>query len=203
MRGRNITGIFMLILLAGAFYFLGRKSASNNNNVSVIQNVALIKEIAELSALSVSGTTTLKITNREEDNGYWNKFKNYFVENTLQITLPYDAKYGIDMSNQKVVIDTKAGTAKIYLSKSKLLSLQLRMDKLETMTQSGLLASASIADLVKAEKKLYSEALKQLENDPKYIKLAEEHITFILSKYYEPLGLKVNCVFGENVGTLQ
>ncbi len=188
--------IFLIILVAAAFYFLGKKNGSNTTKVDVVQNVELIKKIAELSALNVSGNTTLKITNALDDGGYWNKFKNYFVENTLQITLPYDAKYGVDMSNQKVIINTKDSTAIIYLPSCKLLSLQLRLDKLETMTQSGLLAGASVADLVKAEKKLYTEALTSLQNEQKYIKIAEEHISFILGKYYQPLGLKVKCVYG-------
>ncbi len=195
--------IFLVLLVAASFYFLGRKNGSNTTKINVVQNVEMIKEIAELSALNVSGNTTLKITNAADDGGYWNKFKNYFVENTLQITLPYDAKFGVDMSRQKVTINTKDSNAIIYLPKCKLLSLQLRMDKLETMTQSGILAGASIADLVKAEKKLYTEALAGLQNNSKYIALAETHISVILSKYYEPLGLKVKCVFADAANQVQ
>ena len=75
--------------------------------------------------------------------------------------------------------------------------MQLKLDKMETMTQTGMFASASMDDLVKAQKQLYAQALNQLEIDPKNIKLAEEHINNILTNYYNPLGYKVNCVFEE------
>ncbi len=187
--------IFLVVLVAGAFYFLGKKSGSNNATISMVENVDMIKQIAELSALDVAGTLNLKVSNKGEESGTWDKFKNYFAENTLQVNLPYDAKYGVDMSNQKLTIDTKAATATITLPHCKLMSLQVKIDKMETMTQTGLFASASMNDLVKAQKQLYTQALAKLENDSNYIKLAEQHITEIINNYYKPLGYKVNCVF--------
>ncbi len=190
--------IFLVLLIAAAFYFLGKKNGRNDATTTMIQNVEVIKQIAELAALNVNGTMNMKISNKGDEEGAWAKFKNYFAENTLQVNLPYEAKFGVDMSNQKMTIDTKAATVKIMLPACKLMSLQLKMDKMETMTQTGLFASASMNDLVKAQKQLYTQALKQLENDPKYLKLSEEHITSILTNYYKPLGYKVTCVFGVN-----
>ncbi|MDB5202468.1 MAG: hypothetical protein JWQ27_1877 [Ferruginibacter sp.] len=196
MRSNKLL-IFLVLLIAVAFYFLGRSNGSNQTKMSVVQNVDLIKEIAELGALEVSGTTNLKMTNRDADESSWKKFKSYFVENTLQLSVPYDAKYGVDMSNQDLTVDTKAGTATIHLPAVKLLSLQLSLDKMDMMSQTGLLYSASMNDLLKAQKQLYIEALKSLENDQRHIKPAEEHIRFIMEKYYAPLGLKVTCIFGQ------
>ena len=188
--------IFLILLVATAFYFLGKKNGSADAKVTMIENVEMIKQIAELAALDVTGNLNLKVSNKGEENGAWSKFKNYFAENTLQVNLPYEAKYGVDMSNQKMSIDTKAETVNISLPNCKLMSLQLKMDKMETMTQTGLFANATMDDLVKAQKQLYTQALQQLENDPKFLKLAEEHIATILTNYYKPLGYKVNCVFG-------
>ena len=188
--------IFLILLVATAFYFLGKKNGSADAKVTMIENVEMIKQIAELAALDVTGNLNLKVSNKGEENGTWSKFKNYFAENTLQVNLPYEAKYGVDMSNQKMSIDTKAETVNISLPNCKLMSLQLKMDKMETMTQTGLFASATMNDLVKAQKQLYTQALQQLENNPKFLKLAEEHIATILTNYYKPLGYKVNCVFG-------
>jgi Protein of unknown function (DUF4230) len=187
--------IFLVLLVAGAFYFLGKKNGSSDAKITMVENVEMIKQIAELSALNISGNLNLKVSNKGEESGVWDKFKNYFAENTLQVNLPYDAKYGVDMSSQKMTIDTKAATATITLPHCKLMSLQVKMDKMETMAQTGLFASASMNDLVKAQKQLYTQALAKLENDPNYIKLAEQHITEIINNYYKPLGYKVNCVF--------
>jgi propanediol dehydratase large subunit len=189
--------IFLVVLLAGAFYFLGKKNGGSDAKITMLENVEMIKQIAELAALNVAGTLNVKVSNKGDEGGAWAKFKNYFAENTLQVNLPYEAKFGVDMSNQKMNIDTKAGTVTIFLPACKLMSLQLKMDKMETMTQTGLFASATMDDLVKAQKQLYTQALLQLENDPKYIKLAEMHIQTILDNYYKPLGYKVTCIFGD------
>ena len=202
MRNNGVI-IFLALLVAFAFYFLGKKNGSNQTKVDIVNNVAVIKEIAELGALSVSGNTNLKLTNKGDNDGLWAKFKNYFGENTLQLSIPYEAKYGVDMGNQKTKIDTKAGTVIIYLPKTKLLSLQLKLDKVEAISKTGVLYTVTIDEYIKAQKQLYQEALKVLEKNPNYQKLAEDHIKFILEKYYSPLDLKVQCVFGEAPSILQ
>ena len=194
---KNSVVIFLILLVSAAFYFLGKKNGSADAKTTMIENVDMIKQIAELSALDVTGNLNMKVSNKGDDAGTWSKFKNYFSENTLQVDLPYEAKYGVDLSNQKMKIDTKGGTAVIYLPACKLLSLQLKMDKMETMSQTGLFVRATPDDLVKAQKQLYTDAMSKLQNDPKFLKLAEEHIRSILEKYYRPLGYKVTCVFGE------
>ena len=195
---RNSVSIVMVLLVALAFYFLGKKSGASNTKISMVENVEMIKQIAELGALDVTGNVKLKISNKEDSDGTLAKFKNYFSENTLLVTLPYEAKFGVDMSNQKLNINTKASTVVVTLPHCKLLSLQLKMDKMETMSQTGLFMSATMDDLVKAQKKLYAQALVNIEQNPQYIKMAEKHITEILSNYYKPLGYSVSCIFENN-----
>ncbi len=194
----NSVIIILIVLVAGAFYLLGRKNGKSDVATTLIQNVEIVKQIAELGALQVSGNSNIKISNKGNEDGTWAKFKNYFGENTLQVNVPYDAKFGVDLANQKMNIDTKDLTINIYLPHCKLLSMQLKLDRMETMTQTGVFASATMNDLVKAQKQLYAQALSQLENDPKHIKFAEQHIKDIFTNYYKPLGYKVNCVFGES-----
>ena len=193
----NFVTIFLILLVATGFYFLGKKNGAGKTRTSVVQNVALVKEIAQLASLEVNGVANIKMSNRDSGDGAWNKFKNYFTENTLQVSLPYEAKYGVDMINRKVNIDAKAGTVTIFLPAVKLMSMQLRVDKLESMTQTGLLNTTTITDFVKAQKQLYGTVSATLENNTSFIKLAENNITNTLNKYYSPLGYKVKCVFGE------
>lgn len=194
---KNSVVIFLILLVSASFYFLGKKNGSADAKTTMIENVDMIKQIAELSALDVTGNLNMKVSNKGDDAGTWSKFKNYFSENTLQVDLPYESKYGVDMNDQKMKINTKGGTVIIYLPACKLLSLQLKMDKMETMSQTGLFVRATPDDLVKAQKQLYTDAMGKLQNDPKFLKLAEEHIRSILEKYYRPLGYKVTCIFGE------
>lgn len=192
---KNFITIAILALIAYSFYSLGKKKGAGDTKTNIVQNVDMVKLIAELAALDVTGSMNIKISNKGDENGAWAKFKNYFTENTLQVNVPYEAKFGVDMSNQKMNIDTKDSTVTIYLPPCKMLSLQLKMDRLETMTQTGIFINASMSDLVNAQKKLYAEALIKIENDPAYLKLAEDHIEDIFKNYYTPLGYKVNCVF--------
>ncbi|RYE20743.1 MAG: DUF4230 domain-containing protein [Sphingobacteriales bacterium] len=192
----NIVIIALILLAAAGFYFLGKRNGEANMQSTVVQNVAMVKEIAQLASLQVSGTTNIKMTNKAASGGMFDRLKNYLVENTLQLSIPYEAKYGVDMSNQKVVVDTKAGTAIIYLPAVKLMSMQLRLDKLQSMTQAGILNSVSIDDFVKAQKEIYSTASATLENNQGFIKLSQDNISNTLNKYYAPLGYKVKCVFG-------
>ncbi len=197
MKSNTVT-IFLIILVAAAFYFLGRSNGAGKTKTSVVQNVALVKEIAQLASLQVNGTANIKMSNRDSGDGVWNKFKNFFTENTLQVSLPYEAKYGVDLSTHKVNIDAKSGVATIYLPPVKLMSMQLRIDKLESMNQTGLLNTTSIGDFVKAQKQLYATVSSTLDTNNAFIKLAEENITHTLEKYYSPLGFKVTCVFSDS-----
>ena len=198
----NLVIIVLILLVAFAFYFLGKKNGSNNTKTDIVQNVEMIKEIAELSALDVTGTTQITMTNRGDNNGMWSKFKNYFAESTLRLAIPYEAKYGVDMTNQKVEINIKAGTAIIYLPECKLLSLQLKLDKVDAITKTGVLNTITVDEYIKAQKQLYEEANKTLVNNPNAIKLAKDHIRVILEKYYKPMGLKVELVFGGKGGMM-
>lgn len=201
MRNRFII-LFLVALVALAFYWLGKKNGAGQTKTDIVQNIAIVKEIAQLASLEVNGTTNIKVSNKGEENGVWDKFRNYFTENTLQVSVPYEAKYGVDMRNQKMDIDTKSGVATIYLPSCKLISMQLRLDKLESMYQSGIFNTVTVNEFVKAQKQLYASANTTLENNPAYIKLAEDNIRNTLTKYYEPLGYKVNLVFGEKANKM-
>lgn len=193
----NFVILVLVLLVAVAFYFLGKKNGAGQTRTEIVQNVALVKEIAQLASLEVTGETRIKVSNRGDDNTFWNNFKNYFTENTLQVTLPYEAKYGVDMTNRKMDIDTKAGVATIYLPAPRLMSMQLKLDRLESMSQAGILSSVSINDFVKAQKQMYNAARQTLEGNTGYLKLSEDNIRNTLAKYYEPLGYKVKIIFDD------
>ncbi len=189
---------FLVLVIAAAFYFLGKKNGSKEVKTDIIQNTEIIKQIAELGALEVNGTTTVSVSNRGDNNSVWNKFKNYFAENTLQIAIPYQAKYGVSINDQKMDINTKDSTAVIYLPACKLLSLQLQLDKVNAVSKTGLFNSITLDQYIDVQKQLYQQCSSQLVSNATNIKLAEDNIRFILQKYYAPLQLKVQCVFGSN-----
>ncbi len=195
---KNGVVILLVLLVAGAFYFLGKKNGEGQTKTDIVQNVALIKEIAELASLEVDGETNIKISNKGDSKGVWSNVKNYFSENTLQLALPYEAKYGVDMKNHQVTINAKDSIVTIVLPAAQLLSLQLRLDRLESMNKTGLFSSITMEEFVDAQKQLYAAASNALEGNQSYLKLAEDNIRNTLGKYYRPMGYKVVCVFGSH-----
>ncbi len=161
---------FLVLLVAAAFYFLGKKNGSGQTKTDIIQNTALIKQIAELGALEVNGTSNITVSNRGDNTAMWDKFKNYFAENTLQVTIPYQAKYGVDMANQKMAINTKDSTAIIYLPQCKLLSLQLQLDKVNAVSQTGVFNTITLQEYIGVQKQLYEACNNQLVNNATNLK---------------------------------
>ena len=187
--------IVMLLLLCGAMYFLGKKNGTTEIKATIINNQLMVQQIAELSALDVSGTTTAKLSNAGDNNSFWEGFKNYLAENTLQVTVPYHAKYGVDMSKGRVNINKNDTAVVLNFPPVKLLSFQLLLDKIEVMNQTGLFSRTTIADMRKAQQQMYVSANEQLSNNAGYQTKAREHITAIFTQYYKPLGYKVICNF--------
>ena len=187
--------IVMLLLLCGAMYFLGKKNGTTEIKATFINNQLMVQQIAELSALDVSGTTTAKLSNAGDNNSFWEGFKNYLAENTLQVMVPYHAKYGVDMSKGRVNINKNDTAVVLNFPPVKLLSFQLLLDKIEVMNQTGLFSRTTIADMRKAQQQMYVSANEQLSNNAGYQTKAREHITAIFTQYYKPLGYKVICNF--------
>ena len=96
-------------------------------------------------------------------------------------------------------ISTKDSTAVIYLPACKLLSLQLHLDRVSAVSKTGVFNSITLDEYLTVQKQLYQECNNQLVNNAAHLKMAEDNIRFILQKYYAPLQLKVQCVFGEQV----
>jgi len=187
--------IILLIGFAAAMYFLGKKNGTTEIKATIINNQQLVQQIAELSALDVSGTTTAKLTNVHGQSGLWDGVKNYLLENTLQVTIPYHAKYGVDMSTGKVAINENDTAVVLTLPQVKLLSMQLELDKMETMNQTGLFNRTTIADMKQAQQQLYTAAHQQMVNNAGLLEKARKHINDIFVQYYKPLGYKVICNF--------
>jgi len=187
--------ITLLLALCAAMYFLGKKNGTTELKATIINNQQLITQIAELSALDVSGNTSVKLSNAGDNSSWWENLKDYLAENTLQVTVPYHAKFGVDMQQGKVKITENDSAVLLNFPSVKMLSFQLELDKLETMNQTGLFSRTTIADMKRAEREMYVAAKGQLENNTSYKEKAKKHIAEIFTNYYKPLGYKVICNF--------
>lgn len=194
---RSIISLIVFILLIFALvgaYFLGNHFGEKKVKESFTENYNFVKEIAELASLEVNGTSELKVE-AQFDNSVTSSIKKYFFENTAYLRIPYVAKFGVDLNNAKVLTTATDSLLLIHLMPVKLLSFELKMDKLQSMTQTGVFVSDDKENYQRMEKKLYVKSREQLANNKNYIKAAELQITRIIQNYYLPVGYKVKVVF--------
>lgn len=189
--------IFLIVVVLALAYFLGRNHGASNIKESVLNQVELITEIAELSTLEAKGITQIKVTNAPENATYWNRFKNYFTENTLQVQIPFEAKYGVKIDSNLVSIKVKKNVVHLNFPPVTLLSFQLQMDKIETMNQTGVFAQTTITDLRNAQKQMYQSAVANLSNAENLKQKAKEKIVKIFTQYFKPFGYSVTCTFNK------
>lgn len=52
--------VFLVLMVAIAFYFLGKKNGSSDITSDIVHNTTIVKQIAELSALEVNGVVQHK-----------------------------------------------------------------------------------------------------------------------------------------------
>ncbi|MFT3845509.1 MAG: DUF4230 domain-containing protein [Lacibacter sp.] len=188
--------VLLIAILVAAAYFLGKHNGTASTATTFIQNIEMVKEIAELSSLEVTGTQKIILSNTDQENSYISKLKNYFFENTLEVVVPYKAKYGINMNDTVYNIKKiNSDSVLIQLPGCKLQSFQLELDKLTTMNQAGLFTSASLEDLKNAQAVLYKKALGSLTNNSTLLQKAENNIKNILQKYYAQVGIKTGFEF--------
>lgn len=191
--------IFLLILLIGFLaYFLGKRSASKTVD-SVVMNHVLIKQIAELSALEVQGNASIKSSNITNDGSITDNFKKLFLERTFNISVPYVAKYGINLDNQKINIEEKNRQVFIVLPNPRLLSYEMRLDRTNAASKKGWLEGNDEAAYNRLIQKLYTQSKAQLEGSTAYEAQSKEKIRKIIRDYYAPLNFEVEITFSNEI----
>lgn len=188
--------VLLIVTLVTVAYFLGKRNGTAQTKINFVQNIEMVREIAEMSSLEVSGTQKVVFSNADKTNDYFSRMKNYFFENTLEVVVPYKAKYGISLSDTSYSVkQVKKDSVIIQLPVCKLLSLQLELDQLSTMNQAGLFNFASMEDLKKAQTELYKKAQSSLTANTELKLRAQKNIENILTKYYQAVGIKAGFNF--------
>lgn len=191
----KLLGLLLLAAMGIVAYTIGKHMGSKDTDTKLINNHSFVKNIIELAGLQVSGTTTFKSSNADTDGGFWAGIKNALTENTATLTVPYTAKYGVAMADSTLQISVKDSVVQLTLPATQLLSFELHMDRMETSTRKGLLVLEDDEYYQAFQKKLYADARTQLAANSSYLRQSQQRIEQILQQYYQPLGLRVRCVF--------
>lgn len=185
----NMKKFLLFLILAGfalLLFWLGKQYGSKNVNQEILSNSMIVKDIAELASLEVQGNATIKRSNVENDGSWISNMKKVFVENTIWVTIPYVAKYGIDVDSQHFKLEVSDKKIVVRLPEPKLLSYELRVDKMETANRKGMFLAADDETYTDVQKKLYQESRGQLEGNVLYRNQSKEKIVKILRAYYKP-----------------
>lgn len=185
----NMKRFLRFLILVGfalLLFWLGKQFGSKNVNQEILSNSMIVKDIAELASLEVQGNATIKRSNVENDGSWMSNMKKAFVENTIWVTIPYVAKYGIDVDSQSFKVDVSDKKIVVSLPEPKLLSYELRVDKMETANRKGMLLFSDDETYTDVQKKLYRESRAQLEGNKLYANQSKEKIVKILKEYYKP-----------------
>jgi len=192
---RNILGLIVLAAITIVAFTIGKTFGKNDNETKLINNYSFVRNIIELAGLEVTGTTTYKTTNVDNDGGFWSGVQGFFAEKTATVTIPYTAKYGVALKETDLKIEKKDSVVFIQMPATMLLSFELHLDRLETTNKKGLLIFQDDEYYNALQKKLYAQARQQLEANTGFLKQSQARIASILTAYYQPLALKVQCSF--------
>ena len=183
---KKIIYIVLLLGIGLLIFWLGKRSGTRIVSQEVISNSLIVKEIAELASLDVQGNASIKRSNIENSGGWTDNLKKTFLENTVWITIPYQAKYGVNIDDQHFKVSVNDKKIVIELPAPRLLSYELKIDKMETSNRKGWFLFQDDETYTDVQKSLYRTSRQQLENNPTYIQQSKDRIRKVMEQYYAP-----------------
>ncbi len=112
--------------------------------------------------------------------------------------MPYTAKYGVDTDSTNFQLTVQDTIVTIQLPHPKLLSFELKMNRMETSSRKGWFTFSDDETYTEVQKKLYDTERSQLEENVMYQKQSMDKIIAILRSYYTPLGYEVKVKFSDD-----
>ncbi len=194
-RSNSLVLLFILICVLIAGFFLGKYFSRQENQNLMIQNQSFVRTIAEMSSLEVNGVSTLKSTNVQNDGSFTDEMRRMFAEKSIWISMPYTAKFGVNLKNQDIRIDKEKNEVIVTLPEPELLSLELKLDRMETGNRKGWLQFSNDDTYTAYQKKIYADTREQLVKNQTYTTQSKEKITKIISEYYQPLNMQVKVQY--------
>ncbi len=191
--------IILSICIAAAF-FIGKKWGTKNISTSFINNQQMIKEITELGMIEVQGVSTFTSGNTSGSSDWFQMLKKYFIEQTVTIYVPYIAKYGFNLKDDRLMIKRdNMGAVVLHLPPPQLLSFELRLDKIDSHSKSGILIMSDDAKYKQAQKNLYQQGRTALISDEQHLDAAKKRVTELLQHYFKTINKPVTVLFDREI----
>ena len=197
---KKIIQWIVVILLIVFIFWLGQWFGSKKVNQTILSNSLIVREIAELASLEVQGNASIKRSNVDNSGAWTDNLKKVFAENTIWVTVPYTAKYGVNIDDKNYNVSLKEKRVLVQLPVPVLLSYELRLNQMETANKKGWLMFSDDETYTDVQKKLYETTREQLTQNNIYLEQSKEKIRQIIGTYYKPLGYEVEVKFGNEAG---
>lgn len=196
---RNLLLLLIMVITLFAGYQAGKLMTEQNNKPQLIENYAFVRNIAELASIEVTGTTSLNSTNLTNDGTFTDEFKRIFLQNTVRLSAPYTAKYGVNLGDSTLRIVHSDSVLKIYLPQPRLLSYEIHLDKLEASNQKGWFRFQRDEAYTAFQKKMYAEARAQLEKNEVFLTQSRDRICSIIQQYFAPRHVRTICIYETSI----
>jgi hypothetical protein len=197
---KKIIQWIVVILLIVFIFWLGQWFGSKKVNQTILSNSLIVREIAELASLEVQGNANIKRSNVDNSGGWWDNINKVLAENTVWVTVPYTAKYGVNIDDKNFSVTLKEKRVVVQLPVPVLLSYELRLSQMETANKKGWFVPSNDETYTDVQKKLYETSREQLKQNNIYLEQSKEKIRQIIGNYYKPLGYEVEVKFGNEAG---
>lgn len=175
-----------LVVVIVAVFWIGKQFGSKHITEETISNSQIVREIAELGSLEVMGNASIKTSNITDQNDWSDNLKKAFLENTVFVTIPYVAKYGVVIDSSQFHIHLDKKVIRVDLPAPALLSYELKVDKMETANRKGFLLFQDDETYTAVQKKLYQTSRDQLAHNNIYLQQSKDKIRRLLTQYYQP-----------------
>lgn len=187
----------VLVLTLVLVFWLGQRSGARIVNEQTLSNSLIVREIAELASLEVQGTATIKRSNLANDDSWTDNLRKVFAENTVWVTVPYTAKFGVNVNDKNFTVVVGEKEVLVSLPATQLLSYELRLDQMETANKKGWFMFSDDETYTDVQKKLYTTSRQEVEQNTAYREQSKEKIRKIIAQYYAPFNLVVKVKFGD------
>ncbi|MCS3802114.1 DUF4230 domain-containing protein [Niastella sp. OAS944] len=185
--------VFTLVLV----FWLGQRSGARIVNDKTLANSLIVRQIAELASLEVQGTATIKRSNLANDGSWTDNMRKMFAENTIWVTVPYTAKFGVNVDEKNFTVAVGEKEVLVALPATQLLSYELRLDQMETANKKGWFMFSDDETYTDVQKKLYTTSRQEIEQNSAYREQSKEKIRKIIAQYYAPFNLTIKVKFGD------
>ncbi len=185
-------------LLLLAVYSIGKRIGSRNSETRIIENYGFVRTIAQLSTLESNGNATITTTNASKDGGVLGTLSNLLGEKTATVTVPYQAKYGVDLEKKEFRIERRDTLIIVHLPQPQLLSYELRLDRMIATNRKGWFIPQNDNFYTDIQKRLYEKSRADMANNHQLIEASKSKLDSVLRAYYAPVGLHVVTEYGSS-----